>query len=254
MNAALHRESENWVKTIDEGKGYAAVEPHVFKKILARISQYVIYDAVIKHTRPGQSVLEAGCGWAVSSFALAEQGRSVTALDISEKLISNLQDLQRTLGEPFTKNLTLVVGDIFRLADLNKTFDVLFSDGTYEHFLQDDDRRKIVQQMKAILRLNGLLLVAVPNLKNPFFGSVVDQKMPAMHVFTLRSLVKELEEGGFHVIETGYSFVNPGFEQWAKSRWMISIIRLADAVFPFLPRFLKSMCAAHFYCVARKVT
>lgn len=251
--AALNEESVAWVRTIDEGKGYAAIDASLFRRLLDRCAEFAFFRALRRHVRPGDSVLEVGCGWAVSSFALAGEGEvSVTALDIAEKLIADLRHLQKELGDSYVTRLTLVTGDAFRLQDMGKTFDVVFSDGTYEHFLQDGDRRKFLEQVRAVLRNGGTFCIAVPNLHNPFFRSVVDQKMPAMVPFTLQQLTAELRQGGFWPLETGYSFVNPGFEQWVRSRWMVAGIRAISTLFRYLPRPVKGLLAAHLYCVAQK--
>ncbi|MBI2636117.1 class I SAM-dependent methyltransferase [Candidatus Peregrinibacteria bacterium] len=302
----LHQASEEWVKTIDEEKGYSSIDARTFRTLIGRMSGYAFFRAVLRHVQPSpfdearllavrrprgplrlewaaaswmmlsfrgglrvkrgglfalstaevpprasQSVLEAGCGWALTSFALAGRGICATALDISEKLVRDLQKLKVRLGEPYVSNLTAVVGDIFRLSELNAKFDAVVSDGTYEHFLAEEDRCTILRSIRAVLRENGVFVVAVPNLHNPLFGSVVDPKMPAMHPFSLKELVAELECGGFWVTETGFSFVNPGFAQWVQARWMIAAVRAAGVIFRFLPRPLKRIFGAHLYCVAR---
>jgi 2-polyprenyl-3-methyl-5-hydroxy-6-metoxy-1,4-benzoquinol methylase len=186
----------------------------------------------------------------LSSFALASIGVNVTAIDISEKLIVDLRRVQAELGGAYAAHLQLCVWDIFRLREIGKTYDAVCSDGTYEHFLDISDRRKILENVRAILKPGGLFIVAVPNLHNPFFRLVVDRRMPAMQYFRAADLARELCEGGMTVVETGFSFVNPGFAQWVKAPWMIAAIRAADAVFRFLPRPLKKIFAAHVYCVA----
>lgn len=252
--ATPNKESTAWIRTIEEGKGYAAIDALLFRKLLGRITAYAFFRALHRRVRPGDTVLEIGCGWAMSSFALAgEGGVSVTALDIAEKLIADLRHLQKELGGSYATQLTLVAGDAFRLREMERTFDVVFSDGTYEHFLRANDRRKFLEQARAVLRDGGIFCLAVPNLHNPFFRSVVDPKMPAMFPFTLRHLAAELRQGGFQVLETGYSFVNPGFEQWVRSRWMIAGIRATTALFCYLPRPVKGILAAHLYCVAQKI-
>lgn len=248
--ASPHKESDDWVRTIEEGKGYQRIATSSYRKLLARMPAYAIFAVLVRYLRPGQTALEAGCGWAFASFALAERGVSVTAVDISAKLIADLDRLKTELGEPYASHVAPLAEDIFRLETMGRTFDAVISDGTYEHFLEAHDRRAILKNFRAILHKDGLCIIAVPNLHNPFFGSVVDQKMPAMHAFTAEELASELEQGGFRALETGFSFVNPGFEQWVRSRWMIAAVRTAGRVFRFLPRFLQKIFAAHLYCVA----
>ncbi len=250
--APANEESQNWIRTIDEGKGYAAIDAASFRRLLGGIHRYAFYRVLKRYLLRGSSVLEAGCGWGLSSFALAERNVLVTAVDISEKLIESLQRLQAELGGRYAANLSLVAWDIFRLAEMNKTFCAVFSDGTYEHFDNPEDRQRILWNVRAALKQHGFFMVAVPNLRNPFFNLVVDRKMPPMHAFTIDDLATELEQGGFEVLEKGFSFVNPGFEQWVQSRWMIGLVHSANSVFRFLPRPIKRLFAAHLYCVGRK--
>ena len=245
--------SEAWVRVIQEGKGYSGIDASRFRRLIDQTKKnYALYKVLRRHVANGSKVLEAGCGWACSSFALAEDGISVTAIDISEKLIEDLKEVQKELGGPAQSNLKLLPGDIFKLAELREKFDVIFNDGTYEHFLNAEDRKTILRDTCNQLKQNGKYIVAVPNVENPFFRWVVDPKMPAMQPFSLKTLAAELEAGGFQVIEQGYQFVNPGFEQWLKSRWMAQPVWMVNGAFGYFPKFLKKTVAAHIYCVAQK--
>ena len=245
--------SEAWVQVIQEGKGYAQPSAAQFRRLINQTRKnYAFFKALARHVPARGRVLEAGCGWACSSFALAGQGVSVVALDISEKLIGELERVREELGAPVRDRLTLVAGDIFKLAELGEKFDVIFNDGTYEHFLDSNERREILRSIRGQLKPDGKYLVAVPNTANLFFGAVVDAKMPAMHPFRLETLAEELEAGGFRVVERGYQFVNAGFEQWLKARWMAYPVRAVNGAFAYFPCFLKKFLAAHVYCVAQK--
>jgi len=244
--------SDAWVRVIQAGKGYSGAEAAQFRRLIERTeSRYALFKVLTRHLPPRGNVLEAGCGWACSSFALATRGIAVTALDISEKLIGELRGVQQALGGPVQSHLRLVAGDIFKLADLNERFDVVFSDGTYEHFLDPAERREILRNVRSRLKPGGKCVIAVPNTGNLFFGWVVDARMPAMHRFRMETLADEIERGGFRVIERGYHFVNPGFEQWLKARWMARPIWAVDRAFDRFPSVAQRMLAAHLYCVAQ---
>ncbi len=249
----LHEASELWITLIKNKKGYQAIDPSSFKKFLRKIRTYVFFQRLLHFTKPGSTVLEAGCGWALSSFALAERNIRSTAVDISPELIADLKTLQVQLGGNFVSYLECVVGDIFKLSALGKTVHVVYSDGTYELFFDINDRKRILKNFRSILTQDGTLVLAVPNLHNPFFGMAVDQtKMPAMQPFTLEILRSELEAGGFTILEDGYSFVNPGFEQWIRFRLLIYPVKIVNVVFRFLPRSARGILAAHLYVVAKK--
>ena len=251
--AAMQRATEDWVKTIDDAKGYDAIAPSAYRKLLAQTPRWENFRALLRHTRPGQFVLEAGCGWALASFALAERGVHVTAIDISEKLVSYLRSLQKELGGRYATNLRLEIADVFRLPALQQKFDAVFSDGVYEHFFAAEDRKSMLANIHDVLKEGGLLVMDVPNLHNPFFSFAVAPRMPAMQPFTIKSFTEELEQGGFKIVETGCSFVNPGFVQWTRSPWMVVGIRSVNLVFRFLPRPVRAILAVHLFCVARKI-
>lgn len=253
MNAhpAMRDQSREWVKAIDEGRGYRAPDPDAYRKILLRLRRNELYKAMERHLPVSAAVLDAGCGWATESFGLSSRGNTVLAVDISAKLIGDLQRLQTLLGGPYDRNLTFAVQDIFGLDRTGWSFDAVVSDGTYEHFIETGEREDFLRNIRGVLRPRGILIVGVPNLHNPLFSFVVNEEMPAMLPFTTDSLAEELKQGGFRILECGYSFSNAGFEQWTRFRWMIPVVMAANAIFPFLPGALKRIFSAHLYCVAR---
>lgn len=246
--------TEEWVRVIHEGKGYSALSARVLRQYLEDTDHYLFFEALLRYAKPESPVLEAGCGWAISSFALAQRGFRTVAVDISPELMKRLREVQRELGGREKEYLELVEGDIFHLDSLNRKFGLIFSDGTYEHFLKARERRDLLASFFRALQEDGKLILAVPNLGNPFFGAVVAQTMPAMHSFTIDELIAEMEGGGFHVLEKGYAFVNAGFRQWLRSGWMAYPVLFVNSIFRSLPPFLQRSLAVHLYCVARKKT
>ena len=242
----------DWIRVIEEGGGFPRVDLDTFRRLIEKTQNYRFFQVLRKHVKLDDAVLEAGCGWAVSSFALAREGIHVVALDISDKLIQDLQNIQHQWGKGAPNSLELLVGDLFKLDELGRQFACIFSDGTYQHFLHPEERKEILENLHRRLRHKGKLIVAVPNMKNPFFKFVVGSKMPPMQTFGLKSLRQELERGRFEVIEDGCAFVNAGFEQWLKARWLTWPVNAVNQIFERLPRLAQSLFAAHIYCVARK--
>lgn len=250
-NSTIRAQSQAWIKTIEDGRGYQAPDPDAFRKMLKQLGRHDLYKAMERHLPISAAVLDAGCGWATESFGLASRGNAVLAVDISEKLISDLQLLKTRLGAPYDKNLTFAVQDIFELNRTGWSFDAVISDGTYEHFIEKEEREDFLRNVRSVLRPHGLFIVGVPNLHNPLFSFVVNSKMPAMLSFTVESLAEELKQGDLRILECGYSFANVGFGQWTRFRWMIPAVMAANSIFPFLPKALKRIFSAHLYCVAR---
>jgi len=77
--------------------------------------------------RPGESVLELGCGTGVDALRLAEAGMIVVAVDSSEKMVK----IARRRCGPFERTVRVELGDLARLDSVAGTagpFDLILSD------------------------------------------------------------------------------------------------------------------------------
>ncbi len=147
----------------------------------------------------GKKALDAGCGSGFFSKYFCDQNMDVVALDYAQGAL----DIARRMTEG---KATLVQEDLVKpeLAKrLPQRFDLIFSDGLMEHFsLQDQDH--IFQNLKSVLRDDGVLITFVPNkwspweLIRPFYMPGIEEKP-----FVLRELIALNERNGFKVIEQG---------------------------------------------------
>ncbi|MBI1934676.1 hypothetical protein HYS30_03345, partial [Candidatus Peregrinibacteria bacterium] len=103
--------SQDWVETIERDRGYSALEMHAFGALLDRMPSYAFFRALLRHLQPGETALEAGCGYALSSFALSKRGVNVTAIDISTKLIADLRRIQGAMERSSMQHLLLPAWD-----------------------------------------------------------------------------------------------------------------------------------------------
>lgn len=104
----------------------------------------------------GKKVLEVGCGKGNEIVELVRDGASCTGLDFSE---SALQLLQYRLAKE-SVTMTLVRADARHLPFASNSFDVAFSQGVLEHFLNPS---LLLKEQHRVLQENGLLVVEVPN-------------------------------------------------------------------------------------------
>jgi 2-polyprenyl-3-methyl-5-hydroxy-6-metoxy-1,4-benzoquinol methylase len=243
--------NQDWIKAIDSGI-YIKTDINTFHETLRKTIENTFYKILCRYSNRKDKILEAGCGMAYISFALVKEGFQTTALDISENIIKYLINLKSECG--FQGDYPLFIsGDIFELDKLNKSYDVVFNHGVYEHFLNKDDRKSALSNIYNSLNKNGRYIVAIPNLINPLFNSAISHdQVPKMAVFDSQSLQSELREAGFNILESGYLFVGPGFEQWLKTAWLAYPIYVVDKMWGIMPFFLRKMIAAHIYCVAQK--
>jgi SAM-dependent methyltransferase len=95
-----------------------------FEGMIAPVGEALVARAAI---RPGDQVIDIGCGGGASSLALAGRvapGGMVTGLDISPSLIAEVQRRAQARG---IKTTQFVVGDASRVHIPGDGFDVLFS-------------------------------------------------------------------------------------------------------------------------------
>ncbi len=252
-NIKSQKRPSHWIEAIEADQAYREISVSDLQRLVSQAKKrYQFYRTLKRYVQAGDCALEVGCGWAISSFALAEDGALVMAMDLSPRLIENLRKVQAEWGAPYSEVMNFECADIRSLSKADKRFDVVFSDGLYEHFLDPAERSAMLNNCRTLLKSQGKLLIAVPNLKNPFFGGVVSSKMPDMACLSVEDLRSELRSAGFQILETGYSFVNPGFSQWLQGAWMKPFVKGADFLYEFIPMNLKRIVAAHIYCVAQK--
>jgi len=227
--------ADNWIQAIEDG-AYALPDKDTFQRMISEMDHYNFYRVLSDYN--WTTGIELGCGWALLSLAFSDN-RKILAIDISGQLIRGLNKMD--LGPVF------IMWNIFKVRNMASKFDLLFSDGTYQHY-DEEDRISFLDNAKSIMKEDGILAISVPNLCNPFLHGASNEQMPKMYPFTVATLTDELETSGLTVIETGYSFVNPGFEQWVKYRWMIPVIKFVNRIFPFIP--FKNVFAAHLFVIA----
>jgi 2-polyprenyl-3-methyl-5-hydroxy-6-metoxy-1,4-benzoquinol methylase len=102
---------------------------------LRRYVQRMQYDSVANQVRPGERVLDAGCGEGVLAVMLAKRGAIVTACDISEPNIVRAREYAKEAGV----QVEFLVADAEALPFPNKSFDVVVSSHVLEH-LPDFDK------------------------------------------------------------------------------------------------------------------
>ncbi|MDQ3587048.1 MAG: class I SAM-dependent methyltransferase [Actinomycetota bacterium] len=111
-----------------------------------------------------REVLDAGCGVGYGTAAIAAAGaRRAVGLDISEAAVLDARDRFGSVGE-------FVVGDVHELPFGDGSFDVVVCFGTV---VRASDPKRALDELRRVLRPEGLLLLSVPNAAvypagNPF--------------------------------------------------------------------------------------
>ena len=121
------------------------------------------YPALLDATRPGESLLELGCGTGVFSGILAKNGRRTTLLDFSPKSVEFCREVfaQAHLPGDFVQ---ADVCRTFPFAD--GSFDCVWSSGLLEHFT-DEQLSFILKESARVSR--RCVISLVPNAWSIFY-------------------------------------------------------------------------------------
>lgn len=114
-------------------------------------------------TRPGDLLLEAGCGWAGVSAELATAGRRIALADFSRPILDRARALFEASRLPAPETTCCDLTE--PLPWTARTFDVVWSSGVLEHWT-DEELVPIVLEMARVSRRSVISLV-------PFAGCVL---------------------------------------------------------------------------------
>src|SRR5215469_5713026 len=106
--------------------------------------------------RPGDAVLDLGCGTGQISLPLAAQGAEVVGIDVSPSMADRLR---AEAGRQGLRSVTAVARPIEKLVLESETFDLIVSSYALHH-LRDPDKARLVQACYQWLRPGGRLVIA----------------------------------------------------------------------------------------------
>lgn len=122
------------------------------------VVQHILHDLDVSLTG-SEDVLEIGCGIGRLTRALAGQARSVTALDVSEVMLTHAQKYN-----PGLENVRWMHGDGTTLAPLpDRSFDVCFSFVVFQHLPDPNLTYGYVREIGRVLRPGAWAAFQVSN-------------------------------------------------------------------------------------------
>lgn len=112
--------------------------------------------------KPSDHLLELGAGTGIYSFYFATQGVNVVASDITPKHVKlmEIKKMQMELGDQIQPML-LNATDLSSLEDAS--FDHVLNLGPFYHLIQEEDRRKALNEALRVLKPGGKLAIAYIN-------------------------------------------------------------------------------------------
>ena len=151
------------------------------------------------YLQAGKSALDAGCGSGFFADHFQHQGMATTAVDYASSALAMTEKL--TQGKVKTAQADFLTDNLAQ--KLNTKFDVIFTDGLFEHF-STEEQDKIMRNFISVLAFGGNIITFVPNrfspweIIRPFFMPGIEEKP-----FVLSQLVRLQERNGLKVIQKG---------------------------------------------------
>lgn len=165
-------------------------------------------DKIKKYKSVGR-ILDIGCGRGVELEALQKQGWKSYGTEFNQSLKQTLKN----------KKIEIFIGD-FWSANYNKNyFDVISLWHSLEHL---DNIKKVFNEVRKILKKNGILIFAIPNfnsLEQGLFGQDwfhLDVPRHIMH-FSDKFITKLLAKNNFEIIAKNYIAPEYDFYSFSQS-------------------------------------
>lgn len=115
------------------------------------------YRSLIK---PGQTVIDIGCGTGRVSLELAQLGCHVTGVDLSETM---LEEFRKKIPAQHAHRIELHCGDMNAL-DLSKKFDwIIFPYRTFQAMRNDDDRIACLASVREMMHPTSRVVITLFN-------------------------------------------------------------------------------------------
>jgi len=176
----------------------------------------------------GKNVLDIGSGVGTLDLYLAQKGRQVTGIEISQRAVDIARQSQRLLG---INKIKFIRGDFFQLK-IREQFPFVICSEVLEHL---SNEQQAINKIYRLIKPEGLLLITVPSQNAPLIklGAIkkFDQVSGHLRRYTLDSLRLLLEKNQFKVI---YTQKTEGLVRNSLSVFRLNlIIKLANK-FPFI--------------------
>lgn len=135
-----------------------------FDELATTSEKYFIpYIEKFKLLTRGMRVLEIGCGDGGNLLPFAQRGIDATGVDIS---VNRIADARRFFEEAGAK-ATFIASDIFKIKDLEHSFDVIVCHDVLEHI---GDKRGFIEGLKRYVKSDGVVFMSFPAWQMPFGG------------------------------------------------------------------------------------
>ncbi len=161
-----------------------------------------------EYVKDGLVVLDAGCGSGFFSNYFISSGCRVYSLDYSARALGVARRLTRDRSESYLQRDLL---DKRLTEEFEHYFDIIFTDGLFEHF-PEDSQRNILDGFVTMKKEDGLIATFVPNkftlwtlLRPLFMPQIKEVPFTLSRLKSLHSRCQILRSGGLNILPVRHS-------------------------------------------------
>jgi SAM-dependent methyltransferase len=165
--AAKNNYSKGWECSEDDYKAKSCFKPYWYamRNPVTSVLKYSKKRKIILN-----KVLEIGCGGGNFGIRFMIHNLDVYFTDASMGMLKtcryNINKILALKKNNNTKN-RLFAQDMFNLGFKDEQFELVISEGVYEHLHEKEARIKFLNESKRVLKKGGCLFVAIPNNRHP---------------------------------------------------------------------------------------
>ena len=157
--------------------------------------------------RPGETVLDAGCGEGRHCFGALERGARVVGLDLDRPALGRAAGALRHRAAQLDSLGAMLQADTFRLPFRDETFDKVICSEVMEHV---HDYRAAARELARVTRTDGMVAVTIPTATSEhlYLRAGDDYfESPGGHIriFRPRQLSLALARAGLATVGVGFA-------------------------------------------------
>lgn len=237
---------------------------------VARFAQSEWIQKMLKAARltpaPGVKILEAGCGTAYYSLALASLGFEVEAFDYNPGALRFASELETKTRQTYPDlKIKIGTGNLLNIESESNQYDLVFNQAVMEYFCDAEERKQALSEMIRATKPGGWIALITQHTAHPFRRywerrgwRGYDNQPPVLRQ-TPRDSAQELQSYGLTDIFIDGVYPWKAFffypQNFMKYKWSKNAVYYLGRVLErvgYLPRPLRAKLALQYLVMGRK--